>query len=489
MRYLIQEPLGQGGSAAVFRALDQQLNREVAIKRIREDADIEASIRKEAGVLAALNHPNIVSIYDIAADEQGPFVVMELVEGRTLDDLVTEHPLSLRTFYELVDQICKGLSSAHARGLVHHDIKPKNIMLQFHADKTFTVKILDFGLARMEMEMEESNEDGTVAGTPNTISPEQLLRQPSDVRSDIYSLGCVFYYALSGHYPHDAEEIQQIVQNHLNGAIIPLHRINPEIPEPISLAISKMIQPDPNMRQQSAQEVRNLLWAAAKAPAARGPAKAQGNTTRNIRTISSRVPGGQPQPAGPVAPPVHRSMEASEIFEKIEAPAAYVAPKKQLNLTRLYVTLTILVFAGGGFGVWWVHNHKIVIDPTPVIQATDAAAVQANMGEHGAPRRRAHRDDGQHPFEGALLEVFGRQRPDQALHLLRCRLGRAGARPHRQENPREGNHPQRRECAAPGSRVVQRHHDPPGVGVKNRGNPSKNVPQRLRFHFQDLRLM
>src|SRR5271154_5444644 len=100
MRYVIQEPLGQGGSGAVFRALDQQLSRDVAIKRIREDADIESSIRKEAGVLAALHHPNIVSIYDFAADEVGPFVVMELVTGRTLDELVSEHPLSLRTFYE-----------------------------------------------------------------------------------------------------------------------------------------------------------------------------------------------------------------------------------------------------------------------------------------------------------------------------------------------------------------------------------------------------
>lgn len=382
MRYVIQEPLGHGGSGAVYRALDQQLSREVAIKRIREDANVESSIRKEAGVLAALHHPNIVSIYDIASDDQGPFVVMELVEGRTLDDIVTESPLTLRTFYELVDQICKGLSSAHGRGLVHHDIKPKNIMLQFHADNTFTVKILDFGLARMEMETEEANDDGTVAGTPNTISPEQLLRQPSDVRSDIYSLGCVFYYALSGRYPHDAEEIQQIVNNHLNGFITPLHRVNPEIPEPISLAISKMVSLDPNMRPQTAQDVRNLLWAAAKAPAAKGPAKAPGNTTRNIRTISSRVPGGVVPPAGPTAAPVHRSMEASEIFEKIEAPAAYVAPKKPLNLTWLYTLLTILVFAGGGYAVWYVRTHgKIVIDKSPVVQATDAAGINAHMGE------------------------------------------------------------------------------------------------------------
>ena len=382
MRYVIQEPLGHGGSGAVFRAFDEQLSREVAIKRIREDAHIESSIRKEAGVLAALHHPNIVSIYDFAADEQGPFVVMELVEGRTLDDIVTEQPMGIRPFYELVDQICKGLGAAHSRGLVHHDIKPKNIMLQYHADNTFTVKILDFGLARMEMELEEQNDDGTVAGTPNTISPEQLLRQPSDVRSDIYSLGCVFYFALSGRYPHDAEDIQDIVQNHLNGLFVPLHRVNPEVTEPISLAISKMLSVDPNLRPQSAQDVRNALWAAAKAPAAKGPAKVGANTTRSIRTISSRVP--QPKvPAAPavITPPVHRSMEAAEVFDKIEAPAEYAAQKKKLNLGWLYSTLAVLVLAAGGFEVWHIMHSKIVVNQLTTIQASDAAAVQQHLGE------------------------------------------------------------------------------------------------------------
>ncbi len=382
MRYVIQEPLGHGGSGAVFRAFDEQLSREVAIKRIREDASIESSIRKEAGVLAALHHPNIVSIYDFAADEQGPFVVMELVEGRTLDDIVTEQPLSIRVFYELVDQICKGLGAAHSRGLVHHDIKPKNIMLQYHADNTFTVKILDFGLARMEMELEEQNDDGTVAGTPNTISPEQLLRQPSDVRSDIYSLGCVFYFALSGRFPHDADDIQQIVQNHLNGYITPLHRVNPEVTEPISLAISKMIAVDPNLRPQSAQDVRNSLWAAAKAPAAKGPAKVGANTTRNIRTISSRVP--QPKvPTAPaaIAPAVHRSMEAAEVFEKIEAAPEYAAPKKKANLGWLYTVIAVIVLAAGGLEVWHLMHSKIVINQLPTVQAGDAAAVQQHIGD------------------------------------------------------------------------------------------------------------
>lgn len=380
MRYVIQEPLGHGGSGAVFRALDQQLSREVAVKRIRDDADIEGSIRKEAGVLAALHHPNIVSIYDFASDEQGPFVVMELVEGRTLDDIVTEKPLSLRTFYELVDQICKGLGAAHSRGLVHHDIKPKNIMLQFHADNTFTVKILDFGLARMEMEMEEANEDGTVAGTPNTISPEQLLRQPSDVRSDIYSLGCVFYYALSGHYPHDAEEIEQIVQNHLNGYITPLHRVNPDIPEPISLAISRMVALDPNARPQTAQDVRNALWAAAKAPSAKGPS----STTRSIRTISTRVPQGKNQPAAPAAPPIHRSMEASAVFEKLEAPAPPPKPpKRELNLGWIFTLLSLISLTALGFYVWHLMHHPHIETPVslPIVNPLDPAAVQAHMGD------------------------------------------------------------------------------------------------------------
>ncbi len=380
MRYVIQEPLGQGGSGSVFRALDQQLSRDVAIKRIREDADIESSIRKEAGVLAALHHPNIVTIYDFAADEQGPFVVMELVEGHTLDDIVTQQPLTLRNFYELVDQVCKGLSSAHGRGLVHCDIKPKNIMLQFHGDNTFTVKILDFGLARMELENEEANADGTVAGTPNTISPEQLLRQPADVRSDIYSLGCVFYYSLSGQFPHDHDDVQQIVQNHLNGTSIPLHRIKPEIPEPISRAISKMIALDPNMRQQSVQEVRNSLWAAARAPSSKGPAGS--NTTRSIRPGSTRIPAPTQQRTGPVAAPIHHSMAASEIFEKIEAPAPPPkAEKPPRSLTWLYILIIIISLSiVGGAGYYLKYNSNPV-NKLPTIDPLNTPLVQQHMGE------------------------------------------------------------------------------------------------------------
>ena len=260
-RYIIEGPVGEGGSGSVFSAWDQQLGRQVAIKRIREGGSIEANIRKEAGILAALHHPNIVSIYDLAADEKGPFVVMELVEGRTLDSVAFHRPLPLSTFLEIADQVCRGLSDAHSRGLIHHDLKPSNIMLQQHHDGSFTVKILDFGLATVtqeeDLEDEAQNEpDEGVLGTVDTIAPEQLLGQPGDVRSDIYSLGCVFYVALSGRYPFEAEDEQSIVKGHLRGQIIPLHLINPKIPEPISRLVSKMLALDPDKRPQTAEEVR-----------------------------------------------------------------------------------------------------------------------------------------------------------------------------------------------------------------------------------------
>lgn len=288
LRYLVQETVGEGGTGNVFCAWDQQLCRRVAIKRIREDAAIEASLRKEAGILAALHHPNIVSIYDLASDDRGPFVVMELVEGRTLEEVVSpQRPLPIPTFLAVADQICRGLADAHACGLIHHDLKPSNIMLQQHHDGSFTVKILDFGLATVEQEEKagETIHEGAVVGSIHTIAPEQLQGQPADSRSDIYALGCVFYFALSGHYPHEADEDAGIVNGHLSGQTKPLHLIKPGIPEPISRIVSRMLALDPAKRPQTVGEVRDALAVAGATRSASQTSPAAGSAMPHGRRI------------------------------------------------------------------------------------------------------------------------------------------------------------------------------------------------------------
>ncbi len=277
VRYVVRERIGKGGMGQVFLAWDQNLSRAVAIKRIASggDAGVDEAIRREAGILAALHHPNIVTIHDFTADEQGPFVVMEHVAGRTLDDLVSAHPLEVPAFLEMVNQVCRGLSSAHAAGLLHLDLKPGNIMLQRHQDGSFTSKILDFGLARLNQEpAREGAEPGVIFGSPYTISPEQLAREPVDVRTDIYSLGCVFYFALSGVNPFEAPSIREILQRHLQGGARPLHLVAPKVPQALSIVIARMIARQPADRPRTVEEARTQLLKAGRSPVSAATASA-----------------------------------------------------------------------------------------------------------------------------------------------------------------------------------------------------------------------
>ncbi len=260
-RYIVQDAIGEGGSGSIFRAWDTQLGRYVAIKRIREDAKIAAKLEREAAILASLNHPNIVTIHDFDLDEHGPFVVMELVNGRTLEEIVEARPLRLPGFIELVNQVCRGLFAAHNQKLFHQDIKPGNLMVHLHDDKSFTVKILDFGLAALE----ETNQDGVVLASPLTVSPEQLTHRPVDARSDIYSLGCVFYFALTGKYPHDGS-VDAIVQAHLHQTAVAPHLLRPDIPEALSAQILRMLARDPADRPQTAEHVRKEIVDSVRPP-------------------------------------------------------------------------------------------------------------------------------------------------------------------------------------------------------------------------------
>jgi len=315
-RYIVQDAIGEGGSGSVFRAWDTQLGRYVAIKRIRKDATITAKLEKEAAILASLNHPNIVTIHDFDLDEQGPFVVMELVEGRTLDEIVEARPLRLPGFLELVNQVCRGLFAAHAQKLFHQDIKPGNLMVHFHDDKSFTVKILDFGLTAVAGE----TEDGIVLASIWTVSPEHLAHRPIDARSDIYSLGCVFYYALTGKYPHDGS-VEAIIMAHLQNDPVSPHLLRPDIPAALSAVVLKMLARDPADRPQTADDVRKEIVAAARPSTAPLPVQKRKSP---LPALSIAV-AGLALTVGVAWFLTHRNPQASA--SPIEIPAATPAPQ------------------------------------------------------------------------------------------------------------------------------------------------------------------
>ncbi|MBC8126905.1 MAG: serine/threonine protein kinase, partial [Gloeobacteraceae cyanobacterium ES-bin-144] len=211
-RYEIRGKIGQGGLGAVYRGYDTRMNREVAIKRITTapgDPELqEESTRqllKEAGALASLQHPHIVTVYDVGADQDGPYVVMELISGKTLDELIERAPLTWPDFRELALQTQEALIAAQELNLIHSDLKPSNLMLTWLPSGKFQIKIVDFGLATLAQAQTKQDAESidAVFGSVFFMPPEQFERAPLDTRSDVYSMGCVYYQALTGIYPFD----------------------------------------------------------------------------------------------------------------------------------------------------------------------------------------------------------------------------------------------------------------------------------------------
>src|SRR6059058_5734882 len=207
--YVIQSAIGAGGMGEVYRARDTRLNRDVAIKILpasfSADPDRLQRFAQEARAAAALNHPNILSIFDIGDQQGAPYVVSELLEGETLRERLRNGPLSIRKAIEYSLQVARGLAAAHEKGIVHRDLKPENLFLT----EDGRVKILDFGLAKLTRPeasadgddaptMHAVTEPGLVMGTAGYMSPEQVRGKPADPRSDIFSFGAILYEMISG---------------------------------------------------------------------------------------------------------------------------------------------------------------------------------------------------------------------------------------------------------------------------------------------------
>ncbi|RBP44646.1 serine/threonine protein kinase [Roseimicrobium gellanilyticum] len=266
-RYKILEELGAGGAGAVYKAYDTQLDRYVAIKRLlsKEESDKgdsqSGNIKKEAASLATLQHPNVVSVFDLGSDEQGFFMVMELVEGDTLADWIGAAAMSLPDFNELATQTLEALVSAHSQSVLHRDLKPENIKVRRLPSGRLQVKVLDFGLARMSYGAKKMTEDqkGNILGSIYYMAPEQLNRKPLDGRTDLYSLGCVLYQALSGRRPFEADTVRGVMEAHLQHLVYPLSQIAPNIPQPVSDWVMWLFNLDASHRPTNAQQALNSL--------------------------------------------------------------------------------------------------------------------------------------------------------------------------------------------------------------------------------------
>ncbi len=252
-RYELQQVIGKGGMAFVFKARCHLLNRYVAVKMLREDMAHDEGFRenfkKEAQAVAMLSHPNIVAIHDVSRSPDMDYIVMELIEGVTLKIYMkTKGALSCKESVHFTTQIAKALSHAHSKGIVHRDIKPQNIMIAMDG----AVKVADFGIAYLE---NANAADTTAVGSVHYISPEQAKGQNVDARSDIYSLGVVMYEMLTGCLPFTGDNAEAVALQHVSAVPKGLREINPDIPEELEAITLKAMNADINERYQSVDEL------------------------------------------------------------------------------------------------------------------------------------------------------------------------------------------------------------------------------------------
>ena len=259
-RYEILEVIGEGGMAIVYRALDHRLNRDVAVKIMRDEMAADEEFRRrfctESHAVAMLSHPNIVAVYDVSHNDNVEYIVMELVDGITLKQYIERKGVvAWKEVVHFTKQISKALAHAHERGIIHRDIKPQNIMLL----RDGTIKVGDFGIAALENEVYENN--GEAIGSIHYIAPEQARGECPDARSDIYSLGVMMYEMLTGVLPFTGNTLGEIAVQHMNAKPVPPHEKNPEIPLELERITLKAMSAELSERYQSANELLSDLEA------------------------------------------------------------------------------------------------------------------------------------------------------------------------------------------------------------------------------------
>ena len=264
--YRIISKIGSGGMGEVFLAADTRLGRKVAIKTLSSFFDSDPNFlkrfRNEARAAATLNHPNVATIYAVDEHNGRPFIAMEYVEGKTLDHLFTDEGVDLATFNQWFAPVIDAIGRAHAKGVIHRDIKPGNIIVTSDG----TPKILDFGLAYIQptpsgahSSLIHVTDDGQIIGTPSYMSPEQAEGRDIDHRTDIFSLGVVMYEALTGVRPFTGESNTEMIGNLLKTEPVPAAELRPGVPLPVSKVVSRCLQKDRSDRPQSMKKLGGML--------------------------------------------------------------------------------------------------------------------------------------------------------------------------------------------------------------------------------------
>ena len=287
-RYKLEAKLGSGGMSTVYLARDTTLDRQVAVKvmhrEMSEQADQLERFRQEARAVAKLSHPNVVAVIDAGEDGGHPYIVFEYVEGETLKQRINRvGALDAQEALAYAIEVARGLTVAHARNMVHRDIKPQNVLI----DSEGRAKLTDFGISR-QLEQDGMTATGRVLGTTDYVAPEQAMGHPVDQRSDIYSLGVVLYEMLVGAVPFSADSQVGVAMKHVNEELPDVQQRRPELSAAAALVVERATAKDPAERYQRVGEMIEDLSTALEVEAARA-----GTATGEATSVLEAVPPAQ----------------------------------------------------------------------------------------------------------------------------------------------------------------------------------------------------
>ena len=381
-RYELEELIGGGGMADVYRAKDRLLNRPVAVKILHEafkqDKEFIDKFQREAQAAARLSHPNIVNIYDVGVADGDHYIVMEYVPGRTLKDRIRqEGHLSVSESLRVAREIAEALAHAHANNLVHCDIKPHNILMMADGH----AKVADFGIARAVTESTMTY-SGNVIGSVHYFSPEQAKGTMITPKSDVYSLGVVLYEMLTGKLPFTGENPVSIAVKHLQEEPVPVRQIDPAIPPVVEAIVSKAMSKDPAMRPTSAELVQDISQAERMLMAGTPQTPAMMAQDPDATQVLPRV-----QPVQQSIPP--RRAPQNEVYEQDEPEQEKSIFKSKKFIAGLLVVLLAGFFIGAfmSYGKFWSTAEVTVPDVTGKQMLAHAAtamgfrAVNAILGK------------------------------------------------------------------------------------------------------------
>jgi len=363
-QYKVVGFIGEGGMAAVYRARQESINRDVAIKVIKtnlhEMDDFLQRFQREAQVVASLSHAHILKVFDYGRHEDIVFLVMELLSGGSLDQLIRKEPLSLQRAATILDQITGALDYAHQKGIIHRDLKPENILL----DEAGNVFLTDFGLAKLLQSDLRLTQSGAAMGTPAYMSPEQWQGRPLDARTDVYALGVVLFEMLSGALPFKGDTSLSMMYMHIHEPPPPLRTIRPEIPVTIEAVVLRALAKEADDRFPSAGQLAAEFRAAMTGQAV--PARVPTSAPPPV------VQQGEPIPA-PVIPPPTVPPTPTQASKPAASPWRWVI---------FAIAILAVLGLGAGFGARILAptaTPTFTVTPSPSTTMSPTASPTVNL--------------------------------------------------------------------------------------------------------------